>query len=113
MGIEPTSKAWEAAVLPLNYTRAGGGFKRARATAGVDSMRWSPAHRSRQPRDNRVMFEHADARAVGDDLQGDVARGHVLLHLPGVVQRQVPLGRIGITHLRYQLVASASMGTTS
>ncbi len=21
MGIEPTSKAWEAAVLPLNYTR--------------------------------------------------------------------------------------------
>jgi hypothetical protein len=22
-GIEPSSKAWEAAVLPLNYTRAG------------------------------------------------------------------------------------------
>ena len=22
MGIEPTSKAWEALVLPLNYTRA-------------------------------------------------------------------------------------------
>jgi hypothetical protein len=24
MGIEPTLAAWEAAVLPLNYTRAGG-----------------------------------------------------------------------------------------
>jgi hypothetical protein len=23
MGIEPTLAAWEAAVLPLNYTRAG------------------------------------------------------------------------------------------
>jgi hypothetical protein len=23
MGIEPTSKAWEAFVLPLNYTRSG------------------------------------------------------------------------------------------
>ena len=23
-GIEPSSKAWEAAVLPLNYTRVGG-----------------------------------------------------------------------------------------
>ena len=26
MGIEPTSKAWEAAVLPLNYTRSGRGM---------------------------------------------------------------------------------------
>jgi hypothetical protein len=26
MGIEPTLAAWEAAVLPLNYTRAGRGF---------------------------------------------------------------------------------------
>jgi sulfur carrier protein len=25
MGIEPTSKAWEALVLPLNYTRFGAG----------------------------------------------------------------------------------------
>ena len=24
MGIEPTLAAWEAAVLPLNYTRVGG-----------------------------------------------------------------------------------------
>jgi hypothetical protein len=24
MGIEPTLAAWEAAVLPLNYTRTGG-----------------------------------------------------------------------------------------
>ncbi len=23
MGIEPTPEAWEAAVLPLNYTRSG------------------------------------------------------------------------------------------
>jgi hypothetical protein len=26
MGIEPTSKAWEAFVLPLNYTRFGDEF---------------------------------------------------------------------------------------
>ena len=26
MGIEPTSKAWEAFVLPLNYARNGYGF---------------------------------------------------------------------------------------
>ncbi len=26
MGIEPTSKAWEAFVLPLNYTRAAATF---------------------------------------------------------------------------------------
>jgi hypothetical protein len=26
MGIEPTSKAWEAFVLPLNYTRLRCGF---------------------------------------------------------------------------------------
>ena len=26
MGIEPTSKAWEALVLPLNYTRTMGKF---------------------------------------------------------------------------------------
>ena len=25
-GIEPSYEAWEAAVLPLNYTRIGGGF---------------------------------------------------------------------------------------
>ncbi len=27
MGIEPTSKAWEAFVLPLNYTRASANFR--------------------------------------------------------------------------------------
>ncbi len=26
MGIEPTSKAWEAFILPLNYTREAGDF---------------------------------------------------------------------------------------
>src|ERR1700733_14495150 len=30
MGIEPTLAAWEAAVLPLNYTRISGEFIRAR-----------------------------------------------------------------------------------
>ena len=28
MGIEPTPEAWEAAVLPLNYTRSGAQSKR-------------------------------------------------------------------------------------
>jgi hypothetical protein len=28
MGIEPTYAAWEAAVLPLNYTRNGAGISR-------------------------------------------------------------------------------------
>ena len=28
MGIEPTSSAWEAEVLPLNYTRQIGEYKR-------------------------------------------------------------------------------------
>src|ERR1700745_722653 len=30
MGIEPTSSAWKAEVLPLNYTRADGAFCRPR-----------------------------------------------------------------------------------
>ena len=33
MGIEPTSSAWEAEVLPLNYTRESGDYKR-RLSAG-------------------------------------------------------------------------------
>ena len=26
MGIEPTSQAWEAGILPMNYTRIGNGI---------------------------------------------------------------------------------------
>ena len=26
MGIEPTSQAWEARILPMNYTRVGWGY---------------------------------------------------------------------------------------
>ena len=33
-GIEPLSKAWEAAVLPLNYTRSAGRFYRRCSPAG-------------------------------------------------------------------------------
>lgn len=40
MGIEPTYEAWEAAVLPLNYTRDPAGFYcDARAGSSHPSMR--------------------------------------------------------------------------
>lgn len=35
MGIEPTLEAWEAAVLPLNYTRVGVVPRRIGAAEGV------------------------------------------------------------------------------
>ena len=38
MGIEPTLAAWEAAVLPLNYTRAGRGFYWATAREANNQM---------------------------------------------------------------------------
>jgi hypothetical protein len=43
MGIEPTYAAWEAAVLPLNYTRNAPDCtpERNTATASVTSLRWS------------------------------------------------------------------------
>ena len=36
MGIEPTLVAWEATVLPLNYTRAGGRFYSVHGSSGKD-----------------------------------------------------------------------------
>jgi hypothetical protein len=33
-GIEPAYEAWEAAVLPLNYTRSATQFTRSRSAAG-------------------------------------------------------------------------------
>ncbi len=46
MGIEPTLAAWEAAVLPLNYTRAGG----------------------------RILEDKLDGRQIGARLSAPVAR---------------------------------------
>ena len=39
MGIEPTLAAWEAAVLPLNYTRKAG---KSMPEAGQDAMQATP-----------------------------------------------------------------------
>ena len=39
MGIEPTLSAWEADVLPLNYTREGAGILAIRRTGGQAAMR--------------------------------------------------------------------------
>ena len=43
MGIEPTSKAWEALVLPLNHTRAdrAGAFSPVQAAAAGSTMKVS------------------------------------------------------------------------
>ena len=35
MGIEPTSKAWEASILPLNYARSGKHGQNSIARAGL------------------------------------------------------------------------------
>jgi hypothetical protein len=37
MGIEPTSKAWEALVLPLNYTRTALSFYGGTKAPAIDS----------------------------------------------------------------------------
>ena len=42
MGIEPTLAAWEAAVLPLNYTRVMGKSKSARRARASVSSAWLP-----------------------------------------------------------------------
>ncbi len=39
MGIEPTSKAWEAFVLPLNYTRTDISFYGRKSAAAIDHFR--------------------------------------------------------------------------
>lgn len=51
-GIEPSYAAWEAAVLPLNYTRAGhvGLYREMRLTTQMPGHRFKPDRRS-SPRD--------------------------------------------------------------
>ena len=41
MGIEPTPSAWKAEVLPLNYTRRGGGGGRIRTYEGISQQIYS------------------------------------------------------------------------
>jgi hypothetical protein len=41
MGIEPTPSAWKAEVLPLNYTRRGGGGGRVRTYEGISQQIYS------------------------------------------------------------------------
>src|SRR5678816_629429 len=41
MGIEPTPSAWKAEVLPLNYTRRGGGGGRIRTYEGINQQIYS------------------------------------------------------------------------
>ena len=41
MGIEPTPSAWKAEVLPLNYTRRGGGGGRIRTSEGISQQIYS------------------------------------------------------------------------
>ena len=41
MGIEPTSKAWEAFVLPLNYTRMGAFYANFTAFGNVREILWA------------------------------------------------------------------------
>ncbi len=51
MGIEPTLAAWEAAVLPLNYTRVGG-KSMPRALDGATHAAMACAARSSHPGQN-------------------------------------------------------------
>ncbi len=53
MGIEPTSSAWEAEVLPLNYTRVV-----------ADSM-WSKAHSQRRHNTGRCRRGHMTVSPCG------------------------------------------------
>jgi Prolyl oligopeptidase family len=48
-GIEPSYEAWEAAVLPLNYTRAGQKSTRSGRVAAVKSQRSRPAPQAATP----------------------------------------------------------------
>ena len=47
MGIEPTSQAWEAGILPMNYTRVGWGYYNKalpKMQGGFCHVRAAPAH---------------------------------------------------------------------
>lgn len=63
-GIEPSYEAWEAAVLPLNYTRAGA---QCSASGGGPARRWGYA-RGHRPRTRPMSSAALRLLAVASDL---------------------------------------------
>ena len=127
MGIEPTSSAWKAEVLPLNYTREafcrdplaspepnptrpalveGVGFEPTKAEP--PDLQSGPFGRSGTPpqRKRRILLDGSD----GVKLRRTSSRGHFILH-PGHVSdapAKLPIGsRAGGTH---QETSSQSRG---
>ena len=49
--------------------------------------------------DDRIGLQHADAGAVGDDLDVDVRGAEVGLDVARIVEREVPLRGLGVAHL--------------
>ena len=72
MGIEPTLAAWEAAVLPLNYTRVGGSLGLARTDWQRATIR------------NMDITLNGEPRTLPDD-----SRILDLLHNEGLAERRV------------------------
>ncbi len=54
--------------------------------------------------DHRVELEHVDARAESDDFDVHVGGAQLFLHVFGVVEGQVPLGRVVVAHLDHQFM---------
>src|SRR4026207_1714634 len=75
MGIEPTLVAWEATVLPLNYTRIAVGFyAAARPTGKLTSHEARPARPGAVCRRRRCRQHRAGGRALAHrSLRGQQA----------------------------------------
>ena len=79
-GIEPSYEAWEAAVLPLNYTRSRRHSRRAGRGAAASPIRDS-LHASVEHRVNSTT-RRAGARAIGAILRRPVQSSRTLLSDP-------------------------------
>ncbi|GEM_PF-1411020 len=61
MGIEPTSEAWEASILPLNYARS---LARSRLYTTQVAFETSETPRNATPIDNSALLRHHKCQMV-------------------------------------------------